>query len=465
MPFYTSFTRQYHHFSLKICIAMSLTVSPYALAQNSLVQQALDFQSGTDTVGIDHQKAIALLKQAVHSGDAEAMYLLSQYYTNKGDFRYLPENPRLSRDLLTKAEKLGNWDAIDQIITEGNVETIFFNKNSNVKQRNTILKPILDKGIKNNDPRALMLMGDLLNNPNSSHYSLEQCKWYYKAYQAGDQWSALYTLKTFCYDEDLKKLKAPPLQELRELFYNHVHQEVAKYKTLKNPILDQKIEISNLVQMNLTDDLSEFSQQLDKEVHKGISDFYTKQAKQGYSDAYIKLAKDKNDKEKNKLYMQAAQLNNPIALTFLGDFYLYPPEESKQKPNIKLGIQYLEKAIQLNNADAMNTLAVWYSNNSQKPQDQIIAKNLFLRSIALGSVDSMQNLARISDEPESYRLAAMAFENGGKSDDILEMAQKAYAEGLGIPKNKAMATLVEQRIKGIETDSNTISEKLGLKMQ
>ncbi|NNP72941.1 hypothetical protein A7P53_10200 [Acinetobacter defluvii] len=442
---------------LNLVLAVAMLSSTSAFAENPLVTQAKELQTGSEKVGIDHQKAIVLLKKASDEGDAEAMYLLSQYYLSTNDFRYLPANYKINRDLLLKSAKLGNWDAISQLMTEERV-TQAFSIPAQMKKEMNALKPVIARGIKNKDPKAFIAMADALDEPsNYRGFSAEQCQWLYRGYRLGDIWDAGYRLKS-CDDDDLKKMKAPSSQEFSQIYDNNVRKEIQNYKQITQPTLKQRMAVLDRIGWNLTEEFTDFPTKIEKE----IKDFYIQQGQRGYSDAYIHLVKDDYDfKEKKPWYEKAAQLNNPIALTELGYAYLYP-EDEKQKPNIKLGIQYLEKAIQLNDAEAMNYLAVWYTDQSDKQQDQDKAKQLYLNAAQLGSIDAMQNLARVLDAPESYKWASIAFQHGGKDDDILPMAYQAYAEGIGVEKDAKIAAEVQQRIDRIENNSQAMKEAWGL---
>lgn len=444
-------------FFLTSILAIGIFISPFAFAENPLVTQAKELQTGSENVGIDHQKAIALLKKASDEGDAEAMYLLSQYYLSTYDFRYLPANYKINRDLVLKSAKLGHWEAISQLMTEERVAQAF-SIPAQMKKEMNALKPVIARGIKNKDPKAFIAMADALDEPaNYRGFSAEQCQWLYRGYRLGDIWDAGYRLKS-CDDDDLKKMKAPSSAQFSQIYDANVRQEIKNYQLIAQPTLKQKVAILDKIGWNLSEEFAEFPTKIEKE----IKDFYIHQGQQGYSDAYIQLVKDDYDfKEKKPWYEKAAKLNNPIALTELGYAYLYP-EDDKQKPNNQLGIQYLEKAIQLNDAEAMNYLAVWYTDQSDKPQDKDKAKQLYLRAAQLGSVDAMQNLARVLDEPESYKWASIAFQHGGKDDDILPMAYQAYAEGIGVEKDEKIAAEVQQRIDRIENNSQAMREAWGL---
>ncbi|WP_162626660.1 tetratricopeptide repeat protein [Acinetobacter sp. CFCC 10889] len=390
-------------------------------------------------------------------GDAEAMYLLGHYYSPSNEFSYVPENYKMYQMLTLKAAKLGHWDAISQILSDESALKVFYMA-AEMKKEINALKPVIAKGIKNKDPKAYIVMSDLLDQPiNYRNFSAEQCQWLYQGYRLGDIWDAGYRLRS-CGDDDLKKMKAPSSQEFSQMYDNNVLKEIQTYKQIAQPTLKQKTDLLNKIGWNQAEEFAKFSEKLQKE----IKDFYIQQGKQGYSDAYIYIAKDHLEfKDKKPWYEKAAKLNNPIALTALGDAYLYPDDE-KQKPNPKLGIQYLEKAIQLNDVEAMNTLAVWYNNESKKEQDQEQAEKLYLHAAQLGYVVAMQNLARVLDEPESYKWASIAFQNGSRDEEILPMAYQAYAEGIGVKKDPKIAAEVQQLIDRIENNDQNFRKAVGL---
>ena len=412
---------------------------------NPLVKEAKELQTGSENIGIDHLKAIELLKKASDAGDAEAMYLLSDYYLGARN-NYLPKNLKIREDLLFKSAQLGNWDAMNQLMLEDRVLNAFSLTSQN-KDKFETFKPIINEGIRNKIPQAFITMSDFLETPNQRDFTQEQCKLFYDAYQLGDVEMAGYRLKS-CDNDILKKLNAPSSEEFANKYAQYIEKKLKEYKKINNPTLQQNLQIMNNGPLENTE--------LQNIVRKRIKQFYINQGEQGYSDAYIQLISDTNttDQEKKVWYEKAAKLNNSIALTQLGSEYLYP-ENEKQKPNVQLGVQYLEKASAANNADAMNYLVVWY-NNSQKLQDQEKAKQLSIQAAQLGSIDAMNNAALILDEPENYKWATIAFKNGSKNDDVLAMAAKAYAEGIGVPQDQKMAKQAQSNIE--QTENNDESE-------
>lgn len=175
-----------------------------------------------------------------------------------------------------------------------------------------------------------------------------------------------------------------------------------------------------------------------KQLENEVLTHYQKQASQGASDAYLMLALKKDaDKDKQNLYLKAAQLNNHVALTELGSDYLWSDDE--KQIDINKGLIYLKKAAAQNDPDAINYLGVWYYNEENEGYDEALAQKYFKQAAQLGSVNAMDNLARIEDEPEDYRWAVLAYENGSSEEDTQSKALEAYQTGKGTTKDPIKA--------------------------
>lgn len=103
------------------------------------------------------------------------------------------------------------------------------------------------------------------------------------------------------------------------------------------------------------------------------------------------------------MYSKAALLNNHVALTELGSDYLLVNDEDQK--DIHKGLDYLKKAAAQKDPEAINYLGVWYFNEENEDYDEVLAQKYFKQAAELGSVNAMDNLARIMDQPEDYRWA------------------------------------------------------------
>ncbi|MDM1757806.1 sel1 repeat family protein [Acinetobacter sp. 256-1] len=443
-------------FFLTSILAIGIFISPFAFAENPLVTQAKELQTGSENVGIDHQKAIALLKKASDEGDAEAMYLLSQYYNFISAFRYLPENPYLNDELRISAAKKGNWDAIDNLISEVKIQENMF-QTPDKKQIINALMPLIIKGVKERNSRAFLAIADLNEQYRDRGYNLKQCDYLNQGLQTGDIWGAGYRMQ-FCEEEALKKLKLPSTEEFKNKYIQQLKDAVGEYKLVSKPSIGEKIILlERFGNLELDKNLSTFKDNLNRE----IKNFYLSQAKKGYSDAYLKLADEYlGDKNHDVWIEKAAALNNRIAITDLGYNYLYGENGSKQ--NVALGRQYLEKAIVLNDPIAMGVLGTWLYNESEDQEVLDHSIELLKSAAELDSLNAMENLSKAVAESDSYFWAVEAYKNGTKEQSILEIAYKAYSEGLGVPKDKVLADRVQKKLKNLVEKEETRKAVFGI---
>lgn len=428
---------------LKSILALSIFTTSFAFAENPLVIQAKELQTGSEKVGIDHQKAIALLKQAVDQGDAEAMYLLSQYYAGYREFAYLPENPAISQDLLKRSAKLGNIDAIDDIIISYKIYNI--RSYEDIWQE---LKPILQKEIQNKNIHAMHTMAKMEELDSKSKLE-DVCKLYVTAYLLEKSLETINFL-TKCSDRDLQKFDMP---ERDTLF---AEQEKMLREQAKNMLASKTVSIAERSALSeyLHNDIQDEFQNLAKRLDKDIQNFYLKLGRQGYSDAYLMLREEYvNSSDSLKWQDAAIKLHNRVALEKAGYAYLYG--EMDRKKNEKLGLQYLEQAIQLNDPNAMNTLAVWLINESENSQDDDKAIQLLERAAQLDSTDAMKILARVSESPKNYAWAVKAYHNGANrhvaiNEGILPLVLEAYTKGIGVKKDQKIVKKIKQELTQYE---------------
>ena len=441
---------------LKSILIFGILISPFAFAENPLVTQAKELQTGSEKVGMDHQKAITLLKKASDEGDAEAMYLLSEYYSSLTDYRYLPENRKLYDQLRLKSAQAGHWEAINNLVDQANVEKDFGIQSKFIKELEK-LKQVVKKGIQQKQPAAFISMVNFLESPHSSTFNLEQCDLLYQAYLLGSILEAGHRLK-YCNDDDLTELKLPSRADFIQKYNQNLAKDVKAFKAISAPTFQQKNELlSHFSPWDLDEQFIKISENLTQQVNN----FYVQQGQKGFSDAYVRLAIDETDSKKEQAwYQKAAALKNPIALTALANTLLYGEDQNQKK--IAQGIVYMEQAIAQNYPEAMNMLAVWYVNERHTAQNQQKAEALLLSATKLGSIDAMENLSRILDTPERHRWAVSAYNNGSEEDDVLALAQEAYAEGITVKKDAKLVKQLAKILAEKQEKAEAVDEALGL---
>ena len=434
-----------------ILFSSLLAVSGFSFAESTLFAQAKQFQMGNDKVLINVDKSLQLLKQAAEQGDAQAQYELARYHSIVSDYRYLPENNALYKKMRVEAAKKGNFDAYLSLQLEGSVSD-GFGVSSDIAQELKKINPSILKLAEQGNVDAMRTMMLVLDQ-NADELTDEQCKWLYKAVQ-NDALGAGYNIQQ-CDDDILKKLGAKTQAEYKKIYEEKDHEH---FKSL----LEKSKQGNVQAKLELRDDYtsSEFLsekqvQQLDEEIEK----HYQSQATKGASDAYLFLAlKKDSDREKQALYIKAAELNNHVALTEVGQNYLWPDDE--KQIDIKKGLSYLEKAATQNDADAINFLGVWYHDDENEGHDIARAEKYFFQAAKLGSVDAMNNLGRILNEPENYRWAVKAYENGSNQEDIQEIALEAYQKGKGTKKDLVKAKALEKFIKNRQEFNSNLADAI-----
>lgn len=439
-----SITRKF--FSKSILYSGLLLISGFSLAKSPLFEQAKLLQTGTDTVLINIDKSLQLLKKAADQGDTQAQYELAHYYSDQVDYRYVPENNAVYKKMNLDAATKGNFDAYLSLKLEKHTSDILeieTDLTDDLKKINQNVLKLANKG--NVDAMHTMML--VLDDDTSGEFSYEQCKWLYKAVQK-DVLDAMYSIQ-YCSDEILKKLGAKTQTEYQTI-YEQKDKEHFQSLLAKSKIGDIQAKLELIESYSSPEFLSEKqSEQLAQDIEK----HYLSQAAKGASDAYLLLAlKKESEEEKQVLYVKAAELNNSVGFAVAGINYLWPDDEKNL--NIKKGLEYLEKAASQNNAQALNSLGVWYGDDENEQYDEARAKKYLLQAAKLGSVNGMSNLGRILGEPENYSWAVKAYENGSVEEDILEMALEAYQQGKGTKKNLVKAEKIEKYLQSREDLEN-----------
>lgn len=439
-------------FMKSVLFSSLLVISAGSFAESALLTQAKQLQAGTDKVLINVDKSLQLMKQAADQGDAQAQYELARYHSIASDYRYLPENNALYKKMRIESAKKGNFDAYLSLQLEGTVSESF-GVSSDIAQELKKINPSVLKQAEQGNVEAMRTMMLVLDQ-NTDDMTYEQCKWLFKAVQNNYALGAGYNIQ-HCDDDILKKLGAKTQADYKKI-YEEKDREHFKSLLEKSKQGDALAKLELREGYTSSEFLSEKQvQQLDKEIEK----HYQSQAAKGASDAYLFLAlKKDSDKDKQALYIKAAELNNHVALTEVGQNYLWPDDEKQL--NIKKGLQYLEKAAAQNNADAINYLGVWYHNDENEGHDAARAEKYFFQAAKLGSVDAMNNLGRILNEPENYRWAVQAYENGSNQEDIQEIALEAYQKGKGTKKDLVKAKALEKFIKNRQEFNSNLADAI-----
>ncbi|MFH4159259.1 tetratricopeptide repeat protein [Acinetobacter bereziniae] len=434
---------------LKSFFTFSLIISPLSFAENPLLTQAKILQTGSPTVLINTDKAIQLLQQASDQGDAEAYFLLAKYYSNSADYRFLPENNNLYKKLRLEAAQRGNFDAYLSLDLEAEVAE-GFGISSDIKQNLLKIRPKILKLAEQGDTGAMRTLVYALDN-DADGYSDEQCQWLFQAAQKGDTLKAGALIQN-CPEKILKRLGAKTKQDYARAYKD---SDLAYFKMLQQRSNQGDIN----AKIKLLDDYASDSYLSDKEIKQlenSILAHYEKQAAKGASDAYLMLALKKDtDKDKQDLYSKAALLNNHVALTELGSDYLLVNDEDQK--DIHKGLDYLKKAAAQNDPEAINYLGVWYFNEENEDYDEVLAQKYFKQAAELGSVNAMDNLARIMDQPEDYRWAVLAYENGSSEEDTQSKALEAYQTGKGTTKDPVKARKLKTYIQMRAQFNNNLS--------
>lgn len=424
---------------LKSILVFGIFISPFAFAENPLVTQAKELQTGSEKVGIDHQKAIVLLKKAVDEGDAEAMYLLAYYYRIQPS--YIANNDFMNHQLLSHSASLGNIDAIHELFTDyySRVVSSFGIHPEYAKQIKKLTSEIQQKA--KSDPEAMDTLAFIKENSKAT--PKEVCNQYFKAFQAGYEKSAMGLLQN-CDKQNLQELKAPTQDQLKLIVQKYKQKELLNLRELEqrshqNDIrtkLDFFSKQPYFFELNLS---MGDAQKLEQE----IISFYKRQASQGFSDAYLKLAK-LDYENADKWLLKATQQNNPLAMFILARNYLSLTDDPDKH---KLAISYLEQASKLGNPYAMNFLAVRILNQRDSISDMNHAIDLLKISANLGHTDSMEILSKILPDNENYEWAVKAYENDSTDLEVLHRAKKAFEKGIKVKKNLQQAKEITDYLK------------------
>lgn len=257
-------------------LAIGICISPFAFAENPLVTQAKELQTGSEKIGIDHRKAIALLKKASDEGDAEAMYLLSQYYSGHYETDYLPPDTALYDQILFSSAKLSNYSAMREIFFQYYADKLNYGK-SNLVDKIKILKPIVKKDAESK-PEAMTMMAFIYSNELAPNSNFQACQWAYRAFQAGDKFGTYAFESLICNSTLLKKLNAPSATQLKAEFDQYLNAQLValKKKSDQGSIL-AKLKILDYYQMYVISDVFS-AKEIDK-IKKQIEVFKQKQTK------------------------------------------------------------------------------------------------------------------------------------------------------------------------------------------
>lgn len=408
-------------------------------AENSLVIQAKELQTGSEKVGIDNLKAIELLKKASEKGNVEAMYLLSQS-NNSNDLYSYSEDKRRYMDYLYQASAGGNAAAYDDFLREVNAEIQLY-KVSKFNSQLEKLEPEFLRRAQKEDGKAMFVIGKY---GVSSANQFEQCQWVYKAFLLDKNNSEVSQILKNCDEEVLNQLNAPSKEELKQILINGTVKKVNDLKTKASTgDIRALLEIVDFNILFLPESFGELlNEKFLNESKQKIKDFYIKQGNQGFSDAYIYLANHEDNLLKQEQYLKKAiPLNNVIAYRELGYFLLYP--EKGQTKNVAKGLEYLETAVKMNDSIAMNYLAVWYDTNTNKEYNPKKAQSLYEASAKLGNVDAMKNLAFSDERTDKYKWAVESFKSGDIDQRILTQAKKAYEKGIDVEKDLSQVIYIK----------------------
>ncbi|MGB5866253.1 MAG: hypothetical protein WBG69_00110 [Arcobacteraceae bacterium] len=290
--------------------------------------------------------------------NAKMIYKLAQVYSNKSYQKKDSEMKNIAIELLGKAARLGDKDAISKILkiyasdkiyltqyfelikkleetTEGKIQIA---KYYLMKNKTEKASKILDKLAQKGNHSAIVTLG-----------SIRQSRGYFDpdSYLVSQKW-----LQYILNSND---------KMLQKLFLDENNSYSEKKYFAKEIELLQK---SNLVE---TENIL-FLRKKVREVRYG--DFgkrlqYQLQAaqtgdKKSIMDLYILYLNKKNITEALKTIDILAEKNDIESINRLASFYLYPPSDFKEMKNIKKALFYKEKAASLGDIGAMQDLAQKY---------------------------------------------------------------------------------------------------------
>lgn len=372
------------------------------------------------------------------------MYLLSQYYNGFNLFAYLAENKRITYDLLIKSANMGNYDAINYLLWLFEIE----NRDEEKKRYTEIfkaIKPLLNKEIKKNNIQAMLSMARIMEL--EQHSQNEVCKLRITAFHKEVNLATVNALHN-CVDIKLDKIHFPDYEELSVAENSILRKKIKDMLTSKTLKIRERKELATQLHNAYDEEFEDIANQFDQE----IREFYMKLGQQGNSEAYIALISlDILDHEIVQEWQDLAiKLNNSCELADAGYGYLFG-ERGREK-NVKLGLEYLEKAVQHNNPDAMDTLGDWLLQTSKRPQDRERGFKLLKQAAELNSTHAMIKLALLTEKPENYEWAVKAYTNNVNMTDvynieILPLILYAYKNGIGVQKDQKMIDKITADIK------------------
>lgn len=186
-----------------------------------------------------------------------------------------------------------------------------------------------------------------------------------------------------------------------------------------------------------------------------------------------------NQNMARKYYIAAAKNNNPIAQYTLAEYFL----DSRNAQNRKLGLIWLNKAVELGNPQAIMKQGELYAEGKDLTKDTNMARTLLEKAVKQGSVPAMYQMGALEQQLEAYEKAkdwykkaadkeyspaqvalaklylkeGLPFSNvndgflwmlkaaqNNSKDAQLELA-KMYKEGIGVAKDENLAKEWQER--------------------
>lgn len=431
---------------LSIMVGCSMFASALIFAENSLVSQAKELQTGSEKVGIDHQKAIELLKKASDEGDGEAKYLLSKYYSVSFVSPYLFESQRKEDQLLYEAAMKGHPLAMEDFYSNYNFDQIHYNTSTRHHDMPSFLAKVKEQA--KTDPKTMLILAKILLEEDSrinQNHQVERCKLYEKAYQKAYMEAASGLL--LC--QQVLKLNEQEMLKLTQDEQKFTDQHDIELKALLNKAKSGNIQaaIALISYESQLYELVDNEKEIDQ-LKAQVSSFYEKQGKKGYADAYIDLAQNEVDsKVKQKWLLKAIDLDDADAMNTLALQWMFLENDPKLAQKAE---KLLERSVALGSANGMNQLAVLKMHQyEQHPTQKKLLQEyteLFQRAAEKGQLQAMDVMAFIKSEPENYQWAVKAYENGSDEIDVLELAQLAFEKGLGVSKQLDKAKEIKQLV-------------------
>lgn len=213
------------------------------------------------------------------------------------------------------------------------------------------------------------------------------------------------------------------------------------------------------------------------------SQWFKKAAAQGDLDAKMYMAAayifglgvKQNEDAARQYYIDSAKNGNPIAQYTLAKHFL----DSRQMANKKLGLIWLNKAVQTGNPAALTTLARLHLKGQLVAKDPVLADKLLNQALAQNYAPAMMQLGKLALENKDYPLALSWFQKASsqgyqaanlaqarlyllestplynKETGFLMMLQSAQAGY--VPAELGLAELYKQGI-GVSADANVAQE-------